>query len=65
MKKNMDKSLFLVLIKDKKGVLNRFLETISIISDKNFQKRIWIKGLGPECSDFVNVHGVCKKMTLN
>ncbi len=37
---------------EKKGVLNRFLETISIISDKNFQERIWIKGLGPECSDF-------------
>ena len=48
----MDKSLFLALRKEKKGVLNRFLETISIISDKTFQERIWIKGLGSECSDF-------------
>ena len=38
--------------KDKEGVLKRFLETIFEISDKDFQERIWIKGLGPECSSF-------------
>jgi len=38
--------------KDREGVLRRFLETIAEISDKNFQERIWIKGIGPECSSF-------------
>ncbi len=33
-------------------ILRCFLETIAEISDKDFQERIWIKGLGPECSSF-------------
>ena len=36
----------------KQQILDCFLETIAEISDKNFQERIWIKGLGPECSSF-------------
>lgn len=38
--------------KDQEGVLKRFLNTIFEISDLEFQEKIWIKGLGPECSSF-------------
>ncbi len=37
---------------DKKQILESFLETIEGISDKEYQKRIWIRGEGPECDDF-------------
>ncbi len=36
----------------RKQVLNSFLECIFCISDKEYQKRIWIEGQGPECSSF-------------
>ena len=35
--------------------MKRFLETIKVLSDKEFQERIWLKGLGPECCDFDEV----------
>lgn len=38
--------------KDRKQILENFLETIEGISDKEYQKRIWIKGKGPEVDDF-------------
>jgi hypothetical protein len=37
---------------NKKQILKTFLDTIFEISDLEFQDRIWIKGLGPECSSF-------------
>lgn len=38
--------------KDQEGVLRRFLDTIFEISNQEFQERVWLKGLGPEYSDF-------------
>jgi hypothetical protein len=37
---------------DKQYMLREFLKKISQISDRNYQIRVWIKGIGPECSDF-------------
>lgn len=37
----------------KKQILNSVLETIRGISDKEYQKRVWIRGEGPEVDDFV------------
>ena len=37
---------------EKKHILNKFLKNISHISDKDYQRRIWIKGEGAECDDF-------------
>ena len=37
---------------DKKQILESFLETVNGISNKEYQKRIWIRGEGPECDDF-------------
>ena len=37
---------------DKKNILNFFLENIAGISDVEYQKRVWIRGEGPECDDF-------------
>ena len=39
-------------------MLNNLLEVISGISDKEFQKKIWINGEGPEIDDFTET--VCK-----
>lgn len=36
----------------KKYILEQFLSIISCISDKEYQKRVWIKGEGPEVDDF-------------
>lgn len=36
----------------KKQILRSVLETIECISDKQYQKRIWIQGEGPEVDDF-------------
>ncbi len=33
-------------------ILISVLETIKGISDKEYQKRVWILGQGPECDDF-------------
>ena len=37
---------------DRDYILKEFLRLISHISDKEFQMRVWIKGIGPECIDF-------------
>jgi hypothetical protein len=37
---------------DRKYTLNEHLRNISHISDKEYQRRIWIRGEGPECDDF-------------
>ncbi len=37
---------------DKKYILNEHLETIYCISDKEYQKRVWIRGQGEEVDDF-------------
>jgi hypothetical protein len=36
----------------KKDILNFVLELVTDISDKEYQKRVWIRGEGPECIDF-------------
>lgn len=41
---------------DKKSrsiALNNLLETVSSISNKDYQVRTWINGMGPECDDFI------------
>ena len=37
---------------NKKQVIEEFLQNIYRISNKEYQKRIWIEGKGPECHDF-------------
>lgn len=37
---------------NRKQILEGFLEEISDISDKEYQRRVWIRGEGPECDDF-------------
>ena len=41
------------IIKVRKQILDSFLENLAGISDKEYQKRVWIEGRGPECDDFV------------
>lgn len=36
----------------RKQILNSFLENLSGIADKEYQRRVWIRGEGPECDDF-------------
>ncbi|NGX37736.1 MAG: hypothetical protein K1000chlam2_00898 [Chlamydiae bacterium] len=43
---------FMLTDKDRKQILANFLETIEGISDKEYQKRVWIRGEGPEVDDF-------------
>ena len=33
-------------------IFKEFLRNISHISDKEYQRRVWIRGEGPECDDF-------------
>lgn len=37
---------------DKKYILNEHLRNISHIANKEYQKRVWIRGEGPEVDDF-------------
>ena len=37
---------------DKKYILNKHLRNISGIGDKEYQKKVWIRGEGPEVDDF-------------
>ncbi|MBY0530003.1 MAG: hypothetical protein K2P51_07410 [Rhabdochlamydiaceae bacterium] len=37
---------------DKNHILSEFLRIILHISDKEYQKRVWIRGEGPEVNDF-------------
>jgi len=36
----------------KRRIVNAHLERIYRISDKEYQRRVWIRGEGPECEDF-------------
>ena len=37
---------------DRKQILESLLDVIAGISDKEYQKRVWIRGEGPEVDDF-------------
>lgn len=37
---------------DKKQILNGFLDIFTRISSKEYQKRVWVNGQGPEVDDF-------------
>jgi hypothetical protein len=37
---------------ERNQILISFLETIEGISSKEYQRRVWIEGRGPECDDF-------------
>ncbi|MDN3505883.1 MAG: hypothetical protein P0S96_01485 [Simkaniaceae bacterium] len=37
---------------EKQQILKNLIETISHAADKEYQKRVWLLGLGPECEDF-------------
>ncbi len=37
---------------DRKQVTEGFLQNLYCISNKEYQKRVWIEGVGPECQDF-------------
>jgi hypothetical protein len=37
---------------DKKEFLKMFLSDLFRIANKEYQKRVWIEGRGPECDDF-------------
>lgn len=43
---------------NRKQILEGFLIDISDIADKEYQRRIWIRGEGPECDDFTGI--VCR-----
>lgn len=36
----------------KRNILNCVMDRIAAIADKEYQKRVWIRGEGPECDDF-------------
>jgi len=46
----------------RKQILNSFLENLSGIADKEYQRRVWIRGEGPECDDFTDT--VCDYFDL-
>lgn len=37
---------------DRKNILRQHLDHITDLSDIEYQKRVWVKGEGPECEDF-------------
>ncbi len=37
---------------DRKQILEGFIEIFTRIANKEYQKRVWIEGRGPECDDF-------------
>ena len=37
---------------DRKQIMETFIRMIDHISDKDYQMRVWIKGIGPECQAF-------------
>jgi hypothetical protein len=37
---------------EKKHTLNEYIRIISHIQDRDYQKRVWIRGEGPECQAF-------------
>ena len=40
------------MYQNKHPTLEVFLEEVSSIADKEYQRRVWIQGKGPECDDF-------------
>ena len=44
--------VFMLTNEDRRHILNSVLETIEGISDKEYQRRVWIRGEGPEVDDF-------------
>ncbi len=36
----------------RKSILKSYLNNISHVADEEYQKRVWIRGEGPECDDF-------------
>ena len=53
----------------KKQILKGFIEVFPRISNKEFQRRVWIEGRGPECDDFIDTccdfFGVCDDFIEN
>ena len=43
---------------NRKQILESFLSDVADISDKEYQRRIWINAEGPECDDFTEI--VCR-----
>jgi predicted nucleotide-binding protein (sugar kinase/HSP70/actin superfamily) len=39
---------------DRKQIMTTFLLAISRLADEDYQKRIWIQELGPECEDYAD-----------
>lgn len=37
---------------NRKQIMETFIETIADVANKEYQDRVWIKGLGPECDDY-------------
>lgn len=37
---------------DRKQIMDTFIRIVEHVSDKEYQKRVWIRGEGPECDDF-------------
>ena len=37
---------------DRKQILETFIRIIAHVSDKEYQKRVWVEGKGPEWDDF-------------
>jgi len=37
---------------DKISFLKQFSEEVFILSSKEYQKRVWVEGIGPECDDY-------------
>jgi hypothetical protein len=37
---------------NRKRIVEEFLQNLYRISNKEYQKRVWIDGIGPECHDF-------------
>lgn len=54
---------------NRKQILSSILDTITGISDKEYQKRVWIRGEGPEVDDFdetcCNFFGDCDPVLEN
>ena len=42
----------LITDENRKNILNEYLRRVYHVSDKECQRRVWIRGEGPECDDF-------------
>ena len=41
----------MIISKEKKQALDSFIHNVACISDKEYQKRVWVQAEGPECDD--------------